>query len=136
MCNPVVAVVAEYATHSVNYFYTVVRQQRVYDDVFCKDVALASCHASCGEAGVPFLGLEMKKTLGSFGGVMLTLTLVYFVFVAISKTRERYNEVAVYVKSTDDVIVGDDDDDSQSSAGTRVANQDQRCLGRRRAFSI
>lgn len=77
----------------------------------------------------------MKKTLGSFGGVMLTLTLVYFVFVAISKTRERYNEVAIYVKSTDDVI-GDDDDDSQSSAGTRVANHDQRCLGRRRAFSV
>ncbi|SPQ98031.1 unnamed protein product (mitochondrion) [Plasmodiophora brassicae] len=98
----------------VNYFYTVVRQQRVYDDVFW---------------------LEMKKTLGSFGGVMLTLTLVYFVFVAISKTRERYNEVAIYVKSTDDVI-GDDDDDSQSSAGTRVANHDQRCLGRRRAFSV
>ncbi|CEO99634.1 hypothetical protein PBRA_007367 [Plasmodiophora brassicae] len=103
----------------VNYFYTVVRQQRVYDDVFCKDVALASCHASCDEAGVPFLGLEMKKTLGSFGGVMLTLTLVYFVFVAISKTRERYNEVAIYVKSTDDVI-GDDDDDSQSSAGNEL----------------
>lgn len=47
--------------------------------------------------------MEVDKTLGLFGGVLLTLTFVYVMFVAISKTRESCNvETTVDVKSFED----------------------------------
>lgn len=56
--------------------------------------------------------MQVDKTLGLFGGVLLTLTFVYVMFVAISKTRESCN-----VETTVDVKSFEDNDDEPLSYG-------------------